>query len=212
MTTTKTRNYVNNAEFLNAIVMYRKQCGEAEESGESNPPIPNYIGQCIYQIATRLASKPNFSGYSYKDEMISDGLENAVQALNNFDPDKSSNPFAYFTQIIWYAFLRRIDKEKKQLYIRHKVIENSVVFGTAVEKDDISADGVDPSYIDLNNEYMNDFVKTYENKLAEKKAKELVKKVGLEKFMVDDEEQCLDVEDISFDDEETDSDEDRYSD
>lgn len=183
----RTRNYVNNPEFLEAIVKYKAQCDEAEESGEDNPPIPNYIGQCIYQIATRLASKPNFSGYSYKDEMISDGLENAVQALGNFDPEKSSNPFAYFTQIIWYAFLRRIDKEKKQLYIRHKVIENSVITGTAVEKDNTGDPG-DANYIDLNNDYMNDFVKTYENKLAEKKAKENAKKVGLEKFIEEDKE------------------------
>jgi DNA-directed RNA polymerase specialized sigma24 family protein len=179
------RNYVNNPEFLDAIVKYKGECVEAEESGEPNPRIPNYIGQCIYQIATRLASKPNFSGYSYKEEMISDGLENAIQALGNFDPNKSSNPFAYFTQIIWYAFLRRIDKEKKQLYIKHKVIENSVVFGTAVEKDDQDAAG-DAGYIDLKNDYMNDFVKTYEKKLDEKKAKEASKKVGLEKFINED--------------------------
>jgi len=178
----KSRNYVNNPEFLQALVNYKNLCSEADEAGDDHPPIPNYIGQCVFQIATRLASKPNFSGYSYKDEMISDGLENAIQALGNFDPEKSSNPFAYFTQIIWYAFLRRIDKEKKQLYIRHKVIENSVINGTAVEKDDRTSEG-EPNYIDLNNEYMNDFVKTYENKLAEKKAKENEKKVGLEKFM-----------------------------
>ena len=184
---TRSRNYVNNPEFLQAIIDYKTVCEEAEESGDVNPPIPNYIGQCIYQIATRLASKPNFSGYSYKDEMISDGLENAVQALGNFDPQKSSNPFAYFTQIIWYAFLRRIDKEKKQLYIRHKVIENSVINGTAVEKDN-NGDPGEAGYIDLNNDYMNDFVKTYENKLAEKKAKENAKKVGLEKFIDEDKE------------------------
>lgn len=181
------RNYVNNPEFLEAIVKYKEQCKEAEECGDANPRIPNYIGQCIYQIATRLASKPNFSGYSYKEEMISDGLENAIQALGNFDPNKSSNPFAYFTQIIWYAFLRRIEKEKKQLYIKHKVVENSVVFGTAVDKDDADAPG-EAGYIDLKNDYMNDFVKTYENKLAEKKAKEASKKVGLEKFMNEDTE------------------------
>lgn len=181
------RNYVNNPEFLEAIVKYKGQCIEAEECGDKHPPIPNYIGQCIYQISTRLASKPNFSGYSYKDEMISDGLENAIQALGNFDPNKSSNPFAYFTQIIWYAFLRRIDKEKKQLYIKHKVVENSVIFGTAIGKDNNDDPG-EAGYIDLKNDYMNDFVKTYENKLAEKKAKEANKKVGLEKFIVDDDE------------------------
>jgi hypothetical protein len=183
MTKKPKRNYVNNPEFLEAIIAYKKKCKEAEESGEPNPQIPNYIGECIYQISNRLATKPNFSGYSYKEEMISDGLENAIQALGNFDPDKSSNPFAYFTQIIWYAFLRRIDKEKKQLYIRHKVTESSVIHGTAVDKED-GADG-EPLYIDLNNDYMNDFVSNYEKKMETKK-KRVAKKKGLEKFMGDD--------------------------
>lgn len=177
------KNYVNNAEFLQAIIDYKKECEEAENSGDDTPRIPNYIGECIYRIATRLASRPNFSGYSYKDDMIADGLENAIQALGNFDPNKSSNPFAYFTQIIWYAFLRRIDKEKKQLYIKHKVIENSVVQGTAVEKND--GDIGDAAFIDLNNSYMNDFVKTYEENIEKKRvAKE--KKKGLEKFYEED--------------------------
>lgn len=180
------RNYVNNPEFLEAIIAYKQKCKDAEESGEPNPQIPNYIGECIYQIANRLATKPNFSGYTYKEEMISDGLENAIQALGNFDPEKSSNPFAYFTQIIWYAFLRRIDKEKKQLYIRHKVTENSVISGSAVERDDTGADSPgEASYIDLNNDYMNDFVSTYEKRMESKK-KQQRKKKGLEKFMGDE--------------------------
>ena len=183
------KNYINNAEFLDCIVQYKTKCQDAEESGDPQPPIPNYIGECIYKIATRLATKPNFSGYSYKEEMISDGLENAIQALGNFDPNKSHNPFAYFTQIIWYAFLRRIDKEKKQLYIKHKVVENSVIHGTAVTKDEPDVDG-SAAYIDLNNDYMTDFVRTYEAKLDEKKQAQRVKtKKGLEKFIKDDDEQ-----------------------
>ena len=130
------KNYINNSEFLEALVKYKKMCQEAENSGDDPPRIPKYIGECIYQIANRLATKPNFSGYTYKEEMVSDGLENAIQALRNFDPEKSNNPFAYFTQIIWYAFLRRIEKEKKQLYIRHKVTENSMIHGTAIDKAD----------------------------------------------------------------------------
>lgn len=180
------RNYVNNPEFLQAIVDYKKVCNEAEDSGDDAPPIPNYIGECIYQIATKLATKPNFSGYSYKEDMISDGLENAIQALGNFDPTKSSNPFAYFTQIIWYAFLRRIDKEKKQLYIKHKVVENSVIHGTTVEK--TAGDAGDAAYIDLNNDYMNDFVSTYEQRMESKKKQQKKTKKGLEKFIGDDEE------------------------
>jgi len=189
------RNYVNNPEFLQAIIAYKQKCKDAEESGDDNPRIPNYIGECLYQIANRLATKPNFSGYTYKDEMISDGLENAVQALGNFDPNKSSNPFAYFTQIIWYAFLRRIDKEKKQLYIRHKVTEQSVVHGTAVERDDVGGGGSDSpgeaSYIDLNNDYMNDFVSTYEKRIESKK-KQQRKKKGLEKFIGDEDSENSD--------------------
>lgn len=172
-------NYINNPEFLKAIIEYKKACADAENSGDENPKIPNYIGQCIYKISTRLASRPNFSGYTYKDDMISDGLENAIQALGNFDPEKSSNPFAYFTQIIWFAFLRRIDKEKKQLYIKHKVIENSMLSGTIMDKND--GDSGEASYVDLDSDYMSNFVRNYETSLEKKKiVKE--KKKGLEQF------------------------------
>ena len=177
------RNYINNNEFLEAVKDYKKLCLEAEDSGDDAPRIPNYIGECIFKISTRLASRPNFSGYTYKDDMISDGLENAIQALGNFDPEKSSNPFAYFTQIIWYAFLRRIDKEKKQLYIKHKVIENSVIHGTAVEKND--GDSGDAAFIDLNNDYMNNFVQNFEDTMERKKIAKKEKedaKEGLELF------------------------------
>jgi DNA-directed RNA polymerase specialized sigma24 family protein len=178
------RNYVNNPEFLEAIVAYKKLCEEAEASGDPNPQIPNYIGECIYQISNRLSTKPNFSGYTYREEMVSDGLENAIQALGNFDPSKSKNPFAYFTQIIWYAFLRRIDKEKKQVYIRHKVTENSMLTGTLVDKDD-GAEG-DANYVDLNNDYMTDFVANYEKRMESKKKQTTKARKGLEKFIDDD--------------------------
>jgi hypothetical protein len=177
------KNYVNNKEFLKAIVDYKKLCLEAENCGDDLPQIPNYIGECLYEISNRLATKPNFSGYTYKDEMINDGLENAIQALNNFDPEKSNNPFAYFTQIIWYAFLRRIDKEKKQMYIRHKVTENSLVMGTAIDKSD--GDSGDAAYIDLKNDYMNGFVESYEDKMNTKRKKQRQKR-GLNKFIGDD--------------------------
>jgi len=179
------KNYINNAEFLEAVKAYKKLCLEAEDAGDEVPRIPNYIGECIFKIATRLASRPNFSGYTYKDDMISDGLENAIQALGNFDPEKSSNPFAYFTQIIWYAFLRRIDKEKKQMYIKHKVIENSVIHGTAMEKND--GDTGDAAFIDLNNDYMNNFVQNFEDAMDRKKIakKEKEDAKGVELFYDD---------------------------
>jgi len=121
----RSEHYVNNKEFLAAIIEYKKSIKDAEAAGEPKPRITNYLGECFLKIATHLSYKPNFVNYMFKDDMICDGIENCVQYINNFDPEKSSNPFAYFTQIIHYAFLRRIQKEKKQLEIKQKIIERS---------------------------------------------------------------------------------------
>ena len=121
----RSEHYVNNKEFLAAIIEYKKSIRDAEAAGEPKPRITNYLGECFLKIATHLSYKPNFVNYMFKEDMICDGIENCVQYINNFDPEKSSNPFAYFTQIIHYAFLRRIQKEKKQLEIRQKIIERS---------------------------------------------------------------------------------------
>ena len=121
----RSEHYVNNKEFLYAIVAYKKDIREAEAAGLPKPVIPRYIGECFLKIATHLSYKPNFVNYMFKDDMVCDGIENCVQYINKFNPEKSTNPFAYFTQIIHYAFLRRIQKEKKQLEIRTKLIERS---------------------------------------------------------------------------------------
>ena len=98
-------HYVNNKEFLQAMVEWKARCREAEEQGKPQPPITNYIGECFLKIANHLSYRPNFINYTYRDEMISDGIENCLQYVHNFNPEKSNNPFAYFTQIIYYAFL-----------------------------------------------------------------------------------------------------------
>ena len=121
----RSEHYVNNKEFLAAIVAYKQSIVDAEGLGQPKPRITNYLGECFLKIATHLSYKPNFVNYMFKDDMICDGIENCVQYINNFNPEKSSNPFAYFTQIIHYAFLRRIQKEKKQLDIKTKIIEKS---------------------------------------------------------------------------------------
>ena len=118
----KSEHYVNNKEFLFALVEFKAECKAAEEAGEDRPRIGNYIGECFLKIATHLSYKPNFVNYMFREDMICDGIENCVQYIGNFDPSKSSNPFAYFTQIIYYAFLRRISKEKRQLEIKNKII------------------------------------------------------------------------------------------
>lgn len=121
----KPEHYVNNKEFLEALVVWKAKVKKAEEEGKPKPQITNYIGECFLKIANHLSFRPNFVNYMFKDDMICDGVENCVQYIDNFDPAKSSNPFAYFTQIIYYAFLRRIQREKKQLEIKNKIIERS---------------------------------------------------------------------------------------
>jgi hypothetical protein len=135
----KTEHYVNNKELLEALIVYRSKVEKSfvEINGREptredrakhwvgKPSIPNYLGECFLKIATHLSYKPNFVNYMFRDDMISDGIENCVQYIHNFDPEKSKNPFAYFTQIIHYAFLRRIQKEKKQLEIKTKIIERT---------------------------------------------------------------------------------------
>ena len=121
----RSEHYVNNKEFLAAIVAYKLDILEAEKLGKPKPRITNYLGECFLKIATHLSYKPNFVNYMFKDDMVCDGIENCVQYINNFDPDKSKNPFAYFTQIIHYAFLRRIQREKRQLEIKNKILEKS---------------------------------------------------------------------------------------
>ena len=118
----KTEHYVNNKEFLEAMTAYKKEVEKAEKQKAEKPRVTNYIGGCFLKIANHLSYRPNFINYTFRDDMISDGIENCLQYLHNFNPAKSSNPFAYFTQIIYFAFIRRIQKEKKQVTIKHKLI------------------------------------------------------------------------------------------
>lgn len=119
----KKQHYVDNKKFLAELVKYRERIQIAEKKGLKKPRITEYIGECFLKIATHLSYRPNFINYMYKDDMIGDGIENCVQYIYNFDPAKSSNPFAYFTQIVYYAYLRRISKEKRQMDIKDKLIE-----------------------------------------------------------------------------------------
>ena len=121
----KNQHYVDNQKFLAAIIAYRDKVELSKIRGTKKPRIDEYIGDCFLKIATHLSYRPNFINYMYKDDMICDGVENCIQYIDNFDPAKSSNPFAYFTQIVYFAFLRRIAKEKRQMEIRDKIIEKS---------------------------------------------------------------------------------------
>lgn len=161
-------HYVNNPDFLAALIKYKEQVKLCAEEGKPSPRVPPYIGECIYNIATRLSHKFNFTNYSYREEMVSDGIENCLIYLNNFDPEKSNNPFAYFTQIIYFAFLRRIQKEKKQLYIKHKVLERDVIHMSIVEQQTEDTSSFTPA-VKLDGSFIDNFVSDFENKLLSKK-------------------------------------------
>jgi hypothetical protein len=117
-------HYVDNKKFYEALVEYRKKVLEAKENNLEKPRVTEYIGECFLKIATHLSYKANFINYTFKDDMISDGIENCLTAVEKFDPDRGMNPFAYFTQITFFAFVRRIQKEKKQQATKYKLLEN----------------------------------------------------------------------------------------
>jgi hypothetical protein len=151
-------HYVNNKEFTAAIIAHNKACEEALDSGEDKPRVSEYIGECIYKIATRLSTKPNFINYSYRDEMICDGIENCLQYINNFNGEKSQNAFAYVTQIIYFAFLRRIHKEKKQAAIKQRSITQAGYLFDTFDTIDGDTSGMTNTYVDFLQDNMRELM------------------------------------------------------
>ena len=174
----KKQHYVDNEKFLVVMTAYRNAYLDGKENGEIQKPIiPDYAGECFLKIAERLSHRPNFINYAFREEMVSDGIENCVMYASNFNPEKSSNPFAYFTQITYYAFLRRIEKEKKQLYIKYKTMDE---FSSLEDNSDMSqmegntgaiSSGASPLSNDKRAS-IYDFIATFEEK---KRAKKRVK-------------------------------------
>jgi len=126
----KSIHYVNNADFSQAVVDYVTEVREAEKNQQPLPIVPDYIAQCFLRIAEGLSHKSNFIRYTYREEMVMDAVENCLKAINNYNLETATrtgrpNAFAYFTQISWYAFLRRIAKEKKQQDVKMKYLAKS---------------------------------------------------------------------------------------
>lgn len=119
----KEKNYIDNTIFLKEMISWKKKVEEAENCGEKNPPVNEYIAECFIKLSEHLSYRPNFMNYPFREDMVGDGIENCILYAHNFDENKSKNPFSYFTQIIYYAFLRRIEKEKKQAYIKYKLMK-----------------------------------------------------------------------------------------
>ena len=164
----KPEHYVNNKDFTAAVAEYVIQINKAKEADKTPPRMSEYIGECVYKIATRLSTRPNFINYTYRDEMICDAIENCIQYLGNFNIEKSSNAFAYVTQICYYAFLRRIQKEKKQVFIKQKSIMESDVSLDSFQ----TIDGqYDPALTNTNIEWLKEKMNhvNYEPRKSKKK-------------------------------------------
>ena len=128
----KSIHYVNNADFSTAVVSYVEKVEKARKEETDIPKVPDYIAQCFLRIAEGLSHKANFIRYTYREEMVMDAVENCLKAIGNYNLEAATrtgkpNAFAYFTQITWYAFLRRITKEKKQQEIKLKYLTKSGV-------------------------------------------------------------------------------------
>ena len=169
----KKQHYVDNSKLLEVMSEYREQYLIAKDNDIEPPVIPDYAGECFLKIAEKLSHRPNFINYAFREEMVSDGIENCVMYANNFNPEKSQNTFAYFTQIIYYAFLRRIEKEKKQLYIKCKTMnefdsleENSDT--SSMESEDFISTGASPLTADKR-ATIYDFIYAFEEKKRKKK-------------------------------------------
>lgn len=168
VTPRKKVNYVDNAKFLAELKKYREACKRAKDSGREKPRMSEYLGECFLKIATHISTKANFKNYTFRDDMISDGVENCLQYVHNFNPDKSNNPFGYFTTVIHYAFLRRIQKEKKHTYIKYKLMEKAHIDG-ALASGDTEHMQSDTSMLTFDN--IQEFVTRYDDYSTKRRAR-----------------------------------------
>jgi len=173
----KRNDYVSNAELLSALLEHGRNVKEATARKAEKPRVPTYVAECIIKIATRLAYRPNFKNYTFRDEMISDGIENAFTAVKTFDPAKSQNPFAYFTQIIWWAFVRRIHTEKKYLYTKYAASRQAELLDMMSDSQvgDEERYGGTLAYGEWSQEQMNKFMEDFEQRLRDKKKERIDK-------------------------------------
>lgn len=172
------KHYINNEDFCAALVEYKKKADDARKTGKSKPPIPNYIGECFLKIAEGFSHKHNFINYPYREEMVADGIENCLMYFENFDPQKSKNAFAYFTQIIYYAFLRRIQREKKHLYTKYKYTEQ---FGAIDDGHENGSDIPSKGFELYDN--ISEFIENFEENKRKRRDKKKNKPKGIEKFL-----------------------------
>lgn len=174
MAKTKTQpvHYVNNKEFSQAVVDYVNAAKNEKDKGNKAPIIPNYIAESFLKIAENLSHKANFIRYTYREEMVMDAVENCLKAIENYNVNATTrtgkpNAFAYFTQIIWYAFLRRITKEKKQQEIKERYMAQASYDQFLVEGEDNEVSQTYANHFVDNLRERIDKVKTYDNEIKQ---------------------------------------------
>ena len=171
----KSIHYVNNAQFSQAVVDYVGKLEECRKEETSLPKVPDYIAQCFLRIAEGLSHKANFIRYTYREEMVMDAVENCLKAISNYNLEAATrtgkpNAFAYFTQITWFAFLRRITKEKKQQDIKLKYLTKSGIESFIDVGDEAAAGDVASHFVDT----LKDRIQRVRN--TDTEIKEFVKK------------------------------------
>lgn len=126
-----------------------------------NTPICNYIGAAILMICERLSTRSNFSGYTFREEMVSEGIKDCVKGVSSFNPNKTNNPYGFFTMIAWNAFVRVILSERKQTYIKHKNFQRL---------------NIGHEVLDEQNELSDDVIRAFEDYVARGKEEKKKKK------------------------------------
>ena len=172
--TDKRKHYVDNDKFFVEMKKWKQRVIDAREVDEVDPPATEYMGECFLKISENLAWRSNFINYTFRDDLVSDGIENCLLYAHNFNPEKSKNPFSYFTQIIHHAYVRRITKEKKQMHIKYRYVERSGIL------DQINTDVEDNQ---KNTKKFVDYLKAHEKYAENPQPKKRKKKSKLEHFM-----------------------------
>lgn len=187
------QHYVNNREFSQAVVDYVEKVNEAQSAGDPIPIVTDYIAECFLKIAEGLSHKPNFIRYTYREEMVMDAVENCLKAILNYNIDTATrtgnpNAFAYFTQICYYAFLRRLAKEKRQQDIRIKFIDESGLEHFLQETGNMMIDSSNRAFVDelrdrIDNVHNRDELLKEYGKKEKEKDKSTKPPKGIELFM-----------------------------
>jgi DNA-directed RNA polymerase specialized sigma24 family protein len=167
--------YVDNHALYDALVDWQKATRSAHRKKLPNPALPDYIAECMMKMATRLSQKAGFVNYTYREDMIGDALESCLRYIHNFNPKRSTNAFAYITQIIHNAFIRRIQKEQKQLYVKMRIVDEAD-FAHSYERQDGDTTHYNNSYVTYLQENKGDVISKFENWKEQKKSKANAKK------------------------------------